>query len=270
MHDRFSWERPGQGTGPEALAELRAHFGASNPARERPLSAAESRRAEQLRSRLVGNGPGCLTPRPTRRLRPAEVAGALGATLGLLALCAMAILTTGLLGRGSPPRPGTTLRLASYSLRLPAQFRAGTAASANCTAVLNVSVPGPGNAARAGGAASFPSSQPRVVKAVDAADGCVLMTLTPLFRPIAPGLHGDPNVPRGGREVKVGPYDAWTVPPGYWVPLPGEAKAKRADLVAGLVIRVAASRGEVQDLVIGCSEFSENYLVDLVARNLSP
>jgi hypothetical protein len=86
--------------------------------------------------------------------------------------------------------------------------------------------------------------------------GCVIMLLT---SPFSTRGTGDPYIPRGARQVRLGRYRAWLVPPGYSRPGDG----------AGLVIEGAAPDRRVQDLVIGSSGLSQAALVSLVSANLS-
>ena len=84
----------------------------------------------------------------------------------------------------------------------------------------------------------------------------LVMLLTPPVSPAIPGPAGDPEIPRGAREVSAGRYRAWLIPPGQAYGPAG----------AGLVIESAAPGG--QDLVIGASGLSEPALVALVGAGL--
>ena len=125
------------------------------------------------------------------------------------------------------------LRLGSYTLTLPDRFHLTDAKTAPC--------------ATGAGAA-------RETAAV-ASGVCVLMFFMP---PASPGQAGQ-DVPRGARQVTVGPYRAWLVPSGYAPSGDGAAPVPTA-----LVIE-----GDGQDLVIGASGLSRSALVSLVSAGLS-
>lgn len=76
----------------------------------------------------------------------------------------------------------------------------------------------------------------------------------PPVRPAVPGQAGDPDVPRGARQVSAGRYHAWLLPPRQGEP--------------GLVIESAAPGGQLQDLVISGSGLSQPELLALVGAGL--
>jgi hypothetical protein len=181
-----------------------------------------------------------------RRGRRRRVAGA----IGLVMVFAGIGVPLGL-GASTPTDPGhTVLRLAAYTLTLPGQYQLVAARSAPCrprgggTVARGYQQPGPGAAA-----------------AADPSGHCIVLMLTPPFRPTAPGSRGDPNVPPGARGISVGRYHAWLIPGGY-------ARPGGITLVIEGTARDKVS-GQVQDLVIGSTGLSPAALVSAVSTGLS-
>jgi hypothetical protein len=181
-----------------------------------------------------------------RRGRRRRVAGA----IGLVMVVAGLGVPLGL-GASTPPDPGhTVLRLAAYTLTLPGQYQLVAARSAPCrprgsgTVTSTHQQPGLGMAAAAG-----PSGR------------CIVLMLTPPFRPTASGSGGDPNIPPGARGIGVGHYHAWLIPGGSGRP-------------GGITLLIeGATRGggtgQIQDLVINSTGLSQAALVSAVSAGLS-
>ena len=171
--------------------------------------------------------------RKGRRRRFAGVVGLFVVFVGIGVPAGIAS-TSGGAPDGAAARSGpVSLRLGSYTLTLPDRFHLTDAKTAPC--------------ATGAGAA-------RETAAV-ASGVCVLMFFMP---PASPGQAGQ-DVPRGARQVTVGPYRAWLVPSGY-----APSGDGAAPVPAALVIE-----GDGQDLVIGASGLSRSALVSLVSAGLS-
>jgi hypothetical protein len=191
---------------------------------------------------------GVVIARYRRGRRRRRIAGA----FGLLVACAGIGVPVGLLSSGTGPAgsaayggaPGiggpVVLRLASYALRLPSRYRAGSARSAACAAAVP-SVPA--------GPAVPAVPAPRAASLEDVAaissGACVVMMLAP--------AASEP--PHGARQVTAGHYRAWLLPSSSW---PGSGGS-----VAGLLVE-----GPSGDLVIGSDGVSQSALLDLVRAGL--
>jgi hypothetical protein len=152
------------------------------------------------------------------------------------------------LGVSAPPDPGhTVLHVAAYTLILSGQYHLVTAGSAPCRPPGTGTVPGaaaPGN----------PQAGPDVAVAADHFGHCIVLLLTPPFRPEASGSGGDPNIPPGAQGLTAGHYRAWLTQRGHGVTL---------------VIEGAPRAGRVQDLVIDSTGLSRAALVSAVSAGLS-
>jgi hypothetical protein len=147
--------------------------------------------------------------------------------------------TSGSASDGAAARSGpVALRLGSYTLTLPDRYHLSDAKTAPC-------------ATGAGAALQTAAHETAAV----ASGVCVLMFFMP---PAVRGQAGQ-DLPRGAREVTVGRYRAWLVPPGYAPSGDGRALVHPA-----LVIE-----GDGQDLVIGASGLSRSALVSLVSAGLA-
>jgi hypothetical protein len=178
-----------------------------------------------------------------RRGRRRRVAGA----IGLVVVFAGIGVPLGL--GGTAPGPGhTVLRLAPYTLTLPGQYQLVAARSASCRPRDGGTVPG--------AAAGDPQ-----VAAADPSGRCILLLLTPPFRPQAPGSGGDPNIPRGARSITAGRYHAWLIADGYGRP-------GRVTLVVEGAARSRVT-GQIQDLVISSTGLSRASLLSAVSAGLS-
>ena len=182
-----------------------------------------------------------------RRGRRRRVAGAIGLVIVFAGIGAPLGLRM-----STPADPGrTVLRLAAYTLTLPGQYQLVAARSAPCR---------PRYAGAVAGAASpgYQQAGPRMAAAADSSGRCIVLLLTPPFKPKAPGSGGDPNIPPGARGITVGHYHAWLIPAGYG----------RSGGVT-LVIEGASGTGQMQDLVINSTGMSRADLVSAVAVGLS-
>ena len=177
----------------------------------------------------------------------------------------LAIGPASLVGRAHHARVPVELQLASYRLRLPGGYNVSGGRSAACVVEVQASAPVSPTPLRPTSSPLAPA-QPRIAQATSSAGGCVLMLLTPPFRPRSKVADGDPNVPLGAEEVTVGTYHAWLMPPGYWQPYSSDGKPVEEN---GLVIESPAGDGEIRDLVIGCTGLSCARFVSLVATGLS-
>lgn len=180
-----------------------------------------------------------------RRGRRRRFAGA----FGLLVACAGIGVPVGLLSSGPSASPSPShdaaaayggspldggpvvLRLASYALKLPGRYRAGSVKSASCAAA----VP------------SVPAQRSSAGEATEAAavssGACVVMMLAPV------SLSSE--LPRGARQVTAGHYRAWLLP------------AASPGAVSVLV------DGPSADLAIGSDGVAQSALLDLVGAGLS-
>jgi hypothetical protein len=159
------------------------------------------------------------------------------------------------LGATTPSDPShTVLRLATYTLTLPGQYQLVAARSAPCR-------PLDGSTALGAVAVGHQQAGADVAAAADPPGRCIVVFLTPPFRPKEPGSRGDPNIPHGARGITVGRYHAWLIPNG----------SGRPGGVA-LVIEGAARgkvTGQIQDLVINSTGISRAALVSAVSAGLS-
>lgn len=197
-----------------------------------------------------------------RRGRRRRLAGA----FGLLVACAgigvpVGLLTSGSSGSsgsgpashgaspaygGSPGHGGpVVLRLASYALKLPNRYRAGSVQAAPCLAAsAAAAVPAQRAASPASpGSPRSPGSpgEAAVIAPVAAVSSgaCVVMMLAPAAS----------DLPRGARPVTAGHYRAWLLP-------------SSSGAVSGLLIEGP------QDLVIGSDGVSQSDLLNLVGAGL--
>ena len=182
-----------------------------------------------------------------RRGRRRRVAGAIGLVIVFAGIGAPLGLVA-----STPTDPGhTVLRLAAYTLTLPGQYQLVAARSAPCRPRYGGTVPG-------AAAPGYQQAGPEAAAAADPSGRCIVLLLTPPFKPKAPGSGGDPNIPRGARPITVGRYHAWLIQAGYG--RPGRVT---------LVIEGAAGTGQVQDLVINSTGISRAALVSAVSAGLS-
>ena len=183
-----------------------------------------------------------------RRGRRRRVAGA----IGLVIVFAGIGVPLGL-GAGTSADPGhTVLRLAAYTLALPGQYQLVAARSAPCRPRSGITVPG-------AVAPGHEQAGPQAAVAADSSGRCIVLLLTPPFRPTAPGSGGDPNIPHGARGITVGRYHAWLIPAGDGQP----------GGITTLLIEGPVRTGQVQDLVIRSTGMSRAALVSAVAAGLS-
>ena len=192
-----------------------------------------------------------------RRGRRRRIAGA----FGLLVACAGIGVPVGLLSSGSGPAASdasaayggspdiggpVVLRLASYALKLPSRYRAGSAKSAACAAAVPSGALGPSPEGPAVPAQRAPSAEDAAPVAAISSGACVVMMLTPAAT----------SPPRGARQVDAGQYRAWLLPSSSWPSAAGGS-------VAGLLVE-----GPSADLVIGSDGVSRSALLDLVGAGL--
>jgi hypothetical protein len=182
-----------------------------------------------------------------RRGRRLRVAGAIGLVIVFAGIGAPLGLRM-----STPTDPGRTiLRIAAYTLTLPGQYQLVTARSAPCRPRYGSAVPG-------AAAPGYQQAGPQAAAAADSSGRCIVLLLTPPFKPTAPGSGGDPNIPRGARGITVGHYHAWLIPAGYG----------RSGGVT-LVIEGASGTGQMQDLVINSTGMSRSALLSAVSAGLS-
>lgn len=177
--------------------------------------------------------------------RRRRVAGA----VGLVTVFAGVGVSLGLTSVPGTSRPDhVPLRLASYTLELPAQYHPLAVSSAPC---------GPGNGGLHPRPAPTgnPAAEPGAMAAAVGSGACLVMLLT---SPFISSTRGDPNLPRDARPVALGHYRAWLIPHGYWQP--GGAT---------VVIERAEPGGRLQDLVITSAGLSPPATVSLVSAGLS-
>lgn len=171
----------------------------------------------------------------------------IAAVVGLVAVCVGVSL--GLTRAPGTPGPGrATLRLAPYTLELPAQYHPVAVGSAPCGPGTGGTHPGPA-------AAGNPAADKGAMAASVASGACLVMVLTlPFTSDAREGL----NLPRDARPVALGHYHAWLAPHGYW--RPGGAT---------VIIERPEPGGRLQDLIITSAGLSPPAMVSLVSAGLS-
>jgi hypothetical protein len=136
----------------------------------------------------------------TRRRTPRRRAYLVAAAAVLIAVAATAIpLVLG----GGTSSAAPVLKLASYSFRLPTQYRLTSATTSACSVPLVVSFPSSGGQ----GTPTSPSYGPNVAAAASAAGGCISMVLVPPYTP-TPSQPNPELLFDGAHPVRVGPYAA--------------------------------------------------------------
>ena len=168
----------------------------------------------------------------------------------------------------------TTLRLTSYSLRLPARYQEVRAGSVLCNPLaLFAYVPTPGGTPP--GPPTRPA-EPGIVSAADQAGACVSIGMNAPYTPGAPGATFIATRPRVTEPVHVSRYQGWV---GTWtwtgsglnggdmvvdgVPTPSGSTEEILDLT------VPASDDRVQDLTVAATGVTAAELVLMVSAGLS-
>ena len=197
-----------------------------------------------------------LSIRRGQRRVPRRRAYLAGAAAVLAAAAATAIpLSLG----GGTSSAAPVLKLASYSLRLPTQYRLTAAAASTCGPPMVIAAPASGQ-----GTLTSPSYGLQVDAAGNAAGGCIFMVLAPPYTPTA--SQPDPEAFfRDSQHVQVGPYVAfiWTGSLTY-SRAPGDGPVETM-----LFVEIPLSGGQQQDLVVGEEGLSQSQLITLVANGLS-
>lgn len=232
------------------------------PVPEAPDELARARERQKLTGAIVtelaraeaGRG----SPRPTRRALPgaprrrayfAGVVAAMTAAVGIAVPLSIA--------GGTSRTP--VLKLASYSLRLPAKYHLTAATASACTPMVLWAPPAQG------GDATTPSYAPTDAAAATAAGGCLVMVLAPPYTPTA--AQPDPEAAVSGKQpAQVGPYHAY-IRTGSLYYDPWTKTYGPVETV--LYVEVPLPNGQVQDLVVGEQGLSQPQLIALVAKGLS-
>jgi hypothetical protein len=155
-------------------------------------------------------------------------------------------------------RQGTTIHLASYSLKLPSEYIPESTGAAACNPY------GKGKVVIAGRGFTQPP-EPAIATAADQAGGCVSITLSPAFTPAAPGAPLKISVssaggPFQGHPVGLDGSQGWV---GVGTLSPGGTQQEL------LVLFVPASGGQVQDFMVVATGMSDAELVSVVSSGLS-
>lgn len=186
------------------------------------------------------------------------------------------------LGAGSPAASRGTkgaapvMQLASYRLRLPANYRLMAVITSDCHPYLLFKPPtNPWNGAMPG-PSSFASE---VASVASAAGECVFMALLPPYTPTAAIPNPEQVTLSGAEQVQVGQYQAWvgttTANDAAHAPAEGDAIVKPGGQtqVLGdetmLYVEIPLAGGQAQDLVVGASGLTQSQLASLVANGLS-
>lgn len=209
-----------------------------------------------------------LSPRPDlyervvsqhARQRRTFRAGAAGAAMAVAA--AVIISLSPGAGNGTT---GPQLKLAAYSLRLPAGYRHLAATSAACNPQAFVLDPG------SSGQSPSDLDQPAVVSAATANGGCVSMLLSASY---TPGASDAPVLPgsEDASPVQIGSYQG-TVGTDTWI---GRDMTLNGIPVASgtkqLIVNldVPGDGGQVQDLEIAAEGLSQQQLISILSSGLS-
>jgi hypothetical protein len=194
----------------------------------------------------------------------------LAAAAALLVAAAATAIPLSLGGGTSSAAP--VIQLASYRLRLPANYRLTAAITSDCHPYLLFKPPTNPWDGKMPGASSYAS---QVASAAGTAGGCVFMALLPAYTPTAATPDPEQAVLSGAEQVQVGPYQAWvgttdaTEGPadGYAIIKSGPTQDLGDETM--LYVEIPLNGGQTQDLVVGSSSLSQSQLVSLVANGLS-
>lgn len=206
------------------------------------------------------------TAHPRRPVvRGALTAGALGAA------AALGLVISGL-STSAPPRPTarhgatTVLRLASYRLQLPGDYRLTAAATSDCPS-LGVSYSQPAST-QPGRSTSSPADVPQYASQVatqaNAEGGCIAMVLAPPYTPTAASPDPEATNLVNAQAVQVGPYQG-LAGTSTLVAKPSGAETT----LEWLHVEIPLAGGQQQDLVVSSTGLSQSALVTLVAHGLS-
>lgn len=177
-----------------------------------------------------------------------------GALLGAVAVVAGGTLA-GIANDSAHSPQGVTLKLASYSFRLPAGSRLSATAVSSCMAEMEVRHAKPGL-----NIVGLPYSSRQIASAVTAQGGCVVMTLSVNYTPSS--AIPDAFEPSGSSPTTVGKYHAWidkrvAAPGTHWT----------SGVEVG--VRLPAGDGTIHDLVVGARGIPVSELVNIVTQGLS-
>jgi hypothetical protein len=240
------------------------------------LSLSDEEVGSELRAQLhdlVGDmSPGCdlyatvVRAHATRRRRSRVLGGLAALAVGTAVAVPVAIETSNTAGQ-------TSLRLSSYSLKLPARYKLAAFVSTPCQPLLVVEyLPGEPEASVS------QADEPAVASAVNSAGGCVAMALVGPYVPGGPqtptidGIGGGQVAPDHhlGQPVQVGSYRALLGSVyiqganAQGVPWPDNGTTQPV-----LDVTIPAAGEQVENLVIVAVGLSPAQLVSLVSSNLT-
>jgi len=166
----------------------------------------------------------------------------------------------------SPSNEGPTLRLASYSLQLPAAYNDVSSEPRYCRRAFPMFafVPKPGGVPPA---MVTQPNEPAIASAVDQAGGCLVMALAGPYPPADPDTPWMMLKPQEARLLEVDGYQGWDGYPRVAIPVPVRSHAV---VSAGVLdLTVPASGGQVEQLAIVAVGISPAQLVAIVSTGLT-
>lgn len=203
------------------------------------------------------------------RTRHHGFAAAAAASAALVATGVAVPLALGASG-GTP----TTLRLASYSLRLPSRYHAVKSGSVLCNPLLlfayvphaGVTPPGP---------SSHPA-EPGIVSAADQAGACISVGMSAPYTPGSPDATFIATKPRVTEPVQIDGFQGWV---GTWTWI-GEGQNGGDMMIDGvptpsgsteeeLVLTVPAADGQLQYFAVAATGVTAAQLVSIVSAGLT-
>lgn len=230
---------------------------------------------ERLLSALLANFDNFARPKPSHA-KEKVLAGAVVAA----AVMAGVALPLALHASARPAKLGTTLRLASYSLRLPTSYHQVDAAP--LFSAPNALFGYEPVAGATPPALQTQPSEPRIVAAVDQTGGWVSMALSGSYTPGEPDAPFLLEKPSQAQQIQIDGYNA-VIGSGSWVdfrgrPVPGYGRAKLSgqlpvyasrQVQQVVVVSLPVPGGQAQDLAVIAGGLSESQLVSIVSEGLS-
>ena len=164
------------------------------------------------------------------------------------------------------------MRLASYSLRLPRDYRLTTATTPDCppldVAFTRPEPPAPGkpgdHATASASRADVPLYAARDATQAHAKGGCIGMVLAPPYTPTAASPDPESAGLEGARSVQVGRYQGRAGTSTLYAN-PADARST----LEWLYVEIRLADGQHQDLVVGSTGLSQAALIALVANGLA-
>lgn len=157
------------------------------------------------------------------------------------------------------------MRLASYRLRLPHNYRLTAASATECPAA-GVTFVGPGSSSNGTTASSadVPDYAAQMAVNANAEGGCIFMVLAPPYTPTAADPDPEAGTFESTQPVQVGPYTGRV---GSWTSVAKPSGV--ATQQAALYVQIPLTSGQDRDLVVSANNLSASALVSLVANGLS-